>query len=201
MIAVNLGCGTHVLDNWVNLDNSPNIYLSRFSWLKKMLFKFRIINKAQFNAKFNKGIILRDLRKPLPFNDNSVDFVYSSHFLEHLSKQECDKLLKEIYRILKKGAILRLVVPDLDFYMNQYHINNTNENKDIAADIFMEGLNIITKSRDPHMWMYNRNSLSRKLRDFGFENVTVYNYKEGECVDINFLDYLPETSLHIEAKR
>ena len=45
----------------------------------------------------------------LPFPDNSIDMVYSSHVLEHIPEQE--KAVQEIYRVLKHGGIHFCVVP------------------------------------------------------------------------------------------
>jgi len=42
-----------------------------------------------------------DLREGIPFPDNSVDEVYSCHFLEHLTDDEAIEMMKEIYRVLK----------------------------------------------------------------------------------------------------
>jgi len=44
-----------------------------------------------------------DVRKGLPFPDNSVDEVISSHFIEHLDEDEAQALFQEIYRVLKQG--------------------------------------------------------------------------------------------------
>jgi ubiquinone/menaquinone biosynthesis C-methylase UbiE len=40
----------------------------------------------------------------LPFEDNTFDCVISSHVLGHISDEKKDILLKEIYRVLKKGG-------------------------------------------------------------------------------------------------
>src|SRR3972149_5501723 len=41
----------------------------------------------------------------------SVDEAYSSHFLEHLTAMERIHCLNELYRIMKPGAKLTLIVP------------------------------------------------------------------------------------------
>jgi len=56
----------------------------------------------------------------LPFPDESVDYLYSSHLLEHLSKEDANKLLKEAYRVLKKGGVIRICVPDLEYAISLY---------------------------------------------------------------------------------
>ena len=45
--------------------------------------------------------IVADLNGTIPFADNSVDVIYSSHALEHLDSIE--NSMKEIYRICKKS--------------------------------------------------------------------------------------------------
>lgn len=88
---LNVGCGRHVIEGWNNLD------LIR-----------------------DKRVLRWDIRRGLPFPDNSIDYAYSSHLLEHLSPPEAEKLLKEIYRTLNPGGILRLVVPDLEKICREY---------------------------------------------------------------------------------
>lgn len=53
-----------------------------------------------------------DLRNPLPFNDNSIDQIYSHHAIEHLSKIEYH--FKEVYRCLKPGGVYRVGGPNGD---------------------------------------------------------------------------------------
>lgn len=40
----------------------------------------------------------------LPFDDNSVDEIYSSHLVEHFSPAQAKKFFAEIYRVLKKDG-------------------------------------------------------------------------------------------------
>ncbi len=50
----------------------------------------------------------------LNFEDNTFDFIYSEHFLEHFFMDEALELVKEFYRILKPYGVVRTVVPDAD---------------------------------------------------------------------------------------
>lgn len=58
------------------------------------------------------GVDLDEKSKPdivasafdLPFNDDSVDEVYSSHLVEHFDPQDAKKFFDEVYRVLKKGC-------------------------------------------------------------------------------------------------
>lgn len=74
--------------------------------------------------------ITMDLSKePLPFEDNSVDLIFSYHTLEHVP----DYLfaLSEIHRVLKPGAVFLMGVPYVTStkrnLVNPYHLHHFNE--------------------------------------------------------------------------
>lgn len=52
--------------------------------------------------------------------DNCYEAVYSSHVLEHLPRNLAPRTCGEFHRILKKGGIVRLVVPDLESIASNY---------------------------------------------------------------------------------
>jgi len=92
MKLVNLGCGNKYHENWMNFDFKSN----------------------------NEEVQEFDLNKKLPFKDNTIDVVYSSHVLEHFSKDKAPVFLDECYRILRPEGIIRIVVPDLEQLMKNY---------------------------------------------------------------------------------
>lgn len=51
----------------------------------------------------------------LPFEDNSVDVIWSSNALEHISKFQVVPTLREWCRVLKPEGRLQLIVPDLEW--------------------------------------------------------------------------------------
>jgi len=56
--------------------------------------------------------IVHDVReRPWPFEDDSVDEVHSSHFLEHLTGTERISFFNEMYRVLKPKATARIITP------------------------------------------------------------------------------------------
>ena len=55
------------------------------------------------------------------FADGSVEEVYASHVLEHLShRDELPCALREIARVLRPGGLFRLSVPDFDQLVRLY---------------------------------------------------------------------------------
>jgi hypothetical protein len=46
-----------------------------------------------------------------PWEDNSVDEIYASHFLEHLTAQQRIHFMNEAYRVMKDGAKATIITP------------------------------------------------------------------------------------------
>src|SRR5437870_3607063 len=113
--AINLGCGLVVAPGWINIDNSPNARLAKYPRFQWLAWKLGVLSDEHFAIQWPKSLLVRDLRKPLPFADCSIDYVYSSHVLEHLSLSHAQRLVSEIVRVLRRGGLVRLVVPDLAY--------------------------------------------------------------------------------------
>ena len=120
---LNLGCGTKMDGNWNNLDFSPYARFAYHIGIAKFLRKIGFISEERFQnlLDVDPEIILWDLRKGIPFDDDTFDVVYHSHFLEHIDKDGAPAFLRECYRALKTGGILRVVVPDLQKIIIRYN--------------------------------------------------------------------------------
>jgi predicted SAM-dependent methyltransferase len=58
---------------------------------------------------------------PLPdVATDSVDEVRASHLLEHFSEAEAPKVVDEWVRVLKRGGLLRIAVPDFEWVAREY---------------------------------------------------------------------------------
>ncbi len=55
------------------------------------------------------------------------DIVFASNLLEHLNKEDIDKTLNEIYRILKKDGKLILIQPNFKFAYKEYFDDYTHQ--------------------------------------------------------------------------
>src|SRR5262249_55971040 len=61
-----------------------------------------------------------DVRQPLPFEPDSVEWVYAEHLIEHIPLPAAIGWLAEVRRILAPGGLLRLTTPDLARYVAGY---------------------------------------------------------------------------------
>jgi predicted SAM-dependent methyltransferase len=138
--------------------------------------------------------IYRDLSYGIPVLDESVDFIYTSHFIEHLEKDTCNRLIKDIFRVLKPGGTIRIVVPDLAYTISLY---SKGYKKEMLDNYFFINCNGSEYSR--HRYMYDYDMLEEILNKNGYVNVVKAGYQSGKTPDIDILDNQPEVSIYVEA--
>jgi len=114
-----------------------------------------------------------DLQAPahcLPYPDGSVDEVFSSHMIEHLTPQELELALKEWRRVLKPGAMLRIRCPNFELYVREFLEGDYN------ARWAWGIINLMGwQDRGPGYWNHNGFTaarLHRILTDAGFAVAT-----------------------------
>lgn len=213
MIRVNVGCGRTPTMGWKNFDNSYSVLLGKIPLLPGLLFKARLILPDQYDyIQFARvhSIEYGDIIKGLPLTDSSVEVLYSSHVLEHLDQREVELYLREAWRILCPGGILRLVVPDLTLIINKY--NENHDADDFVTEIYLsqprprtfaQRLRATIVGSRIHQWAYDGASLSRVLLRNGFIEPQIFQPgKTGISYpgELN-LNERADVSLYIEAKK
>ena len=61
-----------------------------------------------------------DITTGLPLDDACVSGVYSEHCIEHIPLESGDLVLAEMFRVLKPGGRVRIVMPDAEIYLTRY---------------------------------------------------------------------------------
>lgn len=135
--------------------------------------------------------------------DNSVDEIYSCHLMEHLPRSIIrnasveggvvnnnpwggvgiteSSALREWYRVLKVGGILRIAVPDFEAVVAEY-LANKNLDK---LQSFLHGGH--KYAEDYHYQTYDFKRLSNLLNRAGFSNVQRYDWRD--FLPPNYDDY------------
>lgn len=183
---VQYGCGLSAPEQWVNYDASPTLQIQNAPVLGGLL-------KNQLNTRFPANVRFGDIIKGLPEEVNSVDGLYSSHTLEHLSLSDMRRALANSYAVLKKGGIFRCVVPDLEYAAREYlrRLDSGDEN---ASHFFMENtlLGVPQRARglkglastyfgnSHHLWMWDSKSLRAELRNAGFIDIRECRFNDSE---------------------
>ena len=166
-VRVNVGCGPNPTAGWVNLDISRR----------------------------HPAVMYWNCAKGLPFNDGTVEAIYSEHFFEHLNYQsEAKHFLRECLRCLKPQGVLRIVVPDAGEYLRLYAtgdwsglsakrplIKEGDHYRDCGLPAVyktrMEFINSVFRQDGEHKYAYDAETLLLALREAGFSDVseTTYN--------------------------
>ncbi|WP_165930230.1 class I SAM-dependent methyltransferase [Flavobacterium ranwuense] len=95
-----IGCGSNYLEGWLNTD-----------------------------LNYNDKVTFLDAGTKFPIESETFDYVYSEHLFEHLEVEEQLNMLEESFRVLKKGGVMRIATPSLEFLFKLYANPNTQENK------------------------------------------------------------------------
>lgn len=200
---VNLGSGVVVAPGWLNVDVSVASLVA--SWppaLHRLVYRRipatsavkRDLTEDRFCEALRTGTFIHhDVRYGLPFPDESIDWIYSSHLLEHLYRSEALALLKEARRVLKRGGVVRICVPDLDHVVSLFGRGETAR----ALEFFFADRDASGFTRHRYMWGFG--SLRDALTAAGFTEVSRCRYGEGRTPDLSVLDNRPEETLYVEA--
>lgn len=123
---VHIGCGQTLLPGFVNIDNSPSALLAKCNrHLLLLLKRISLINQDQLGfalkLKSGKKEFLRANCLKLPFRNDSIDFCYSSHMIGWcLSLEQLHVFFRELYRVMKPEAGMRLSFLDFDLVANEF---------------------------------------------------------------------------------
>lgn len=114
--------------------------------------------------------------------DNSVDEIYACHILEHFSRFDNEKVLSEWNRVLKRGAILRISVPNFEAIVHEYI--EGEKALDNIIGLLYGGQNY---DYNYHFQVFDFSQIEKILINTGFENVEKYDWRE--FLPIDFDDY------------
>jgi len=154
MIRLHLGCGSRIIPGYVNVDIQPS-----------------------------PGVdLLADVRQ-LPFDDESVDFIYSCAAIEHFGRAQWRSVLAHWYSKLKVGGSLRLSTADFEAAVHRYmEVGDVEE---------LLGL-LIGGQKDPwdhHGMIFDYRLLAAGLTDAGFVNIRRYNWRDTDLAELGIDDY------------
>lgn len=194
---LNLACGTRTDWTWNNLDFSPYATLRRHPLLASVMHAVGLLSNQRLERleTIDPRIMRWNLARGIPFSEDSFDVVYHSHFLEHIERRAAIRFLRDCWRVLKPGGILRIVIPDLEILVHAYSASMEEGDAHEAAiaelfdqmvrsestgakeqnrwvgriERFIRG-NAATTGEN-HRWMYDQHSLGSILLQLGFEEV------------------------------
>jgi predicted SAM-dependent methyltransferase len=202
LVKVNLGCGLAVAPGWINVDASLNAVLANLPRaLLPLAYRLSGSNRYYTREQYigllsGHRFVHHDLAHSLPFADASADVVYSSHFVEHLFRDEALVLMRESLRILKPGGVVRVCVPDLAWAVECYRQGRKREM--LEQYFFVEDRSSFLAR---HKYMYDFELLREALEGAGFTSVEQCAFGKGRTPDLSLLDNRPGETLYVEAMK
>lgn len=176
-VKIHLGCGTKILPGFLNIDIRPL-----------------------------PGVdIVASIDNLHMFKDNSVSLIYCCHVLEHIPRDNVQKILQEWHRVLKPNGTLRIAVPNFEAVFEHY-----NKYKELPRLLgLLYGGQTYPENFHYNIWDFA--TMSAVLKRAHFHSVVYYDWRQTEhaAVDDYSQAYLPHMdkengilmSLNIECRK
>lgn len=119
----------------------------------------------------------------LPFDDNTVDEIFSCGTLEHFNIEEVKEVMAEFYRVLKSSGKVSIGVPDLTSLVNAYSRGLIDFE---LLNQYLYGAQ--ANSYDLHKCVYDYQNMSRLLSSVGFRDIERVPYS----MPFHLKDYMLE---------
>ncbi len=160
---LNIGCSGHLLDGWLNTD-----YASKLP-----------------------TVIHLDPRHRFPFKEETFDYIFSEHFIEHISYRDGVNMLAECFRVLKKSGKVRISTPNLAFLVDLTRSNKSDLQRDYVKwlantyisdapddnEVFV--INYFVRNWG-HTFIYDEKTLRGAMNSAGFKAIAKCDQLESE---------------------
>jgi predicted SAM-dependent methyltransferase len=160
---LHIGCGSNIIDGWLNSDFSRTL----------------------------SGVLHLDATNRFPFKNDTFDYIFSEHMIEHISYSNGFAMLSECQRVLKNNGKIRISTPNLQFLISLYrddksalqidYIKWATENF-IKSTPYPDDTFVINNFvRDwGHLFIYDEKTLRSSLELAGFTNILRCELNESE---------------------
>ncbi len=166
---LHIGCGPHHLEGWLNADLYPR-----------------------------GNQIALDATKRFPFEDGTFDFAYTEHMIEHIPWTDALKMLTETHRVLKPGAVVRVVTPNMEFLTGLLRTNPPESsraylkhNREVMTPSAptTDGIYIFNHFMRNwgHQFIFDPPTLRRTLEMAGFTQITEFPLAESSHPELEGL--------------
>ena len=181
---LHIGCGGNILGDWLNTDFFPS----------------------------SARILHLDATRVIPFPDDTFDCIFTEHMIEHISHSDGFAMLRECRRVLKHGGSIRVSTPDLQFLIDLYREDKSEEQRDYikwATDNYIQSapyyddtfvINNFVRAWG-HLFIYDEKTLRSSLEATGFTNIVRCKLNESENELLRHLENdtrLPKGFLNLE---
>jgi predicted SAM-dependent methyltransferase len=133
----------------------------------------------------SRKIAYLDATRRFPFHDDTFDYVYSEHMIEHIDHESALFMLRECFRVLKPAGKIRISTPDLKVYtglLSKEKTASQNHYIDWVIHRFMPGVDyckevfVINNAFRAwgHQFLYDRETIRIMMTRIGFDDIQYY---------------------------
>lgn len=187
-LGLNVGCGSNAVPGWINCDAS----------FRSMRFRLgRILGLRRYRRFAGLKCLGLDARQPLPFPSGSANAIYEQHMLYAFDASETLGFLRECFRVLAPGGLLRLNEDDLRAVAERYLagdaelVEYVRSAPHISARLVTspaDALSALFKEWGSLRWLYDAESLSALVRAAGFPVTDCCGFRQSRLRDIELLE-------------
>lgn len=165
-----IGSGATVLDGWLSTDYEPA----------------------------SSRVVYLDATQKFPFDENTFDYVYCEHMIEHVPYTAGLCMLKECHRVMRNGGVIRVATPDLEVLLNLM-TKEPNETQRRYIDWICERyltsvaygpVHVINNAFRSwgHQFLYDENVLRTSIEEAGFRDVRRYAHSKSDDPNLRGLE-------------
>jgi len=181
---LHIGCGLHLLPGWLNADFLPS----------------------------SSSVMHLDATQPFPFADDQFAFAFSEHMIEHVDFRDGQRMLAEVYRVLRPGGVVRIATPDLAFLveLGDPHCSSSHRRYVewatktlLPAAPFADASFVVNHFMRSwgHRFIYSDRTLRHALAEAGFDRIARLELcvsEHSELCKLENEDRMPEGFLKLE---
>jgi predicted SAM-dependent methyltransferase len=201
-VKVNLGSGLAIAPGWINVDGSLKTLLAKCpDFVAGLGYRFltqsRAVSREQFVDLMAHNIFVHhNLKYGVPLPDASADFIYTSHTLHHLYRDEAAAVLADAFRALKPGGTIRIALPNLEYIFALYQ---RGEREQALTFFFYDSQPRNRLNR--RQYQYDFELLRQMLAAIGYQPIRRCAFRQGRTPDLEQLDNRPDETLFVEADK
>jgi predicted SAM-dependent methyltransferase len=155
----------------------------------------------------SKGVytVRVDVTKPFPFGDETFDYIFSEHMIEHLSLKDGQFMVNECKTVLKRKGVLRIVTPSLGFLLRVLSSDRSRFEENYvrwSVKVLVPDAPTVTNAvffnnfvrAWGHLFIYDRQTLEFIMKEAGFSGIKeclIGKSEHSALTDVESIDRMP----------